>query len=115
LDESGAEDASVAGDLQKLPSVPKLDSDCESISTATSRTDNLLINWLQESLKLVVKDHSVVESLAVCAELVLYDESTVAEERLQSTLDMLRAEGIPEDVLLEFACHIADDLGIGSM
>mmetsp|Transcript_86839 Transcript_86839/g.172389 ORF Transcript_86839/g.172389 Transcript_86839/m.172389 type:complete len:410 (-) Transcript_86839:453-1682(-) len=109
-----SEDVSVPADLQKLPAVPNLDSDSESISTSTSRTDNLLIKWLQDALKEAMQDTYAAESLALCADLVLSDESTPAEERLEGTVDMLRAEGVPEDMLLVLACHIADHFSIES-
>jgi len=61
-----------------------------------------------------MQDTSAAESLAVCADLVLSDESTPADERLEGTVDMLRAEGVPEDMLLVLACHIADHFSIES-
>lgn len=115
LEETPASDLDVSDELHKSPSTPPMNSDSESASTAISRTQNVVVNWLQEALNVAVADPVTAESLALCAELVLFDESTSPEERLQNTLDMLYGEGVPEDVLLELTCHFHDYLGSEAM
>mmetsp|Transcript_19704 Transcript_19704/g.55531 ORF Transcript_19704/g.55531 Transcript_19704/m.55531 type:complete len:393 (+) Transcript_19704:406-1584(+) len=114
LEEPGSEDEGAPADPRKPLPAPAADSESESVSTATSRTENLLVGWLQAALKVALQDATAAESLAACAEIVLFDESTPAEERLESTLEMLRGEGVPEEVLLELACHVTDHFGLES-
>lgn len=115
LEEEDPEETSPGFEEQKPPAAPAADSDCDTVSTATSQTDNVLIRWLREALKPTLQDVVAAESLALCAELVLFEEMTPVEERLDSALEMLRAEGVPEDVLIELACHVTDHFGICSL
>eukprot|EP00930_Biecheleria_cincta_P050556 TRINITY_DN35743_c0_g1_i1.p1 TRINITY_DN35743_c0_g1~~TRINITY_DN35743_c0_g1_i1.p1 ORF type:complete len:264 (-),score=51.86 TRINITY_DN35743_c0_g1_i1:98-889(-) len=108
LEEPVESDQSIPLEMQKLPPTPPEDPDCESVSTASSHTSSLLLSWLQEALKASLQDASVAESLAICADVVLSDESCSAEERLESVVEMLREEGVPDEVLTEFACHLRD-------
>jgi len=115
LEEEDPADTSPGFEEQKPPAAQATDSDCDTVSTATSQTDNLLIRWLREALKPALRDVVAAESLALCAELVLFEETTPVEERFDSAVEMLRAEGVPEDVLIELACHVTDHFGICSL
>lgn len=77
----------------------------EDVSTAASET--LLMRWLEEALSSYV-DATTAESLAICADVILSDENSSFEERTEMALEMLRAEGVNEDILAEFSCHISD-------
>mmetsp|Transcript_114922 Transcript_114922/g.199150 ORF Transcript_114922/g.199150 Transcript_114922/m.199150 type:complete len:479 (-) Transcript_114922:385-1821(-) len=88
------------------------ESDAETISTTASKTDNVLLQWLEGALKHALKDASTANALTVCAEVILSDESTDAGERLQNTIDMLREEAVPESVLVELSVHISDLLEV---
>jgi len=93
---------------------PGDESDDGTISTAASKSDDLLLQWLEETLKHALKDSSAAEALTMCADVILSDDSTPAEERLQNTTDMLRGEGVPEEVLSELTVHAVDILEVGS-
>jgi len=90
------------------------EAEIDSISTAASSPDNPVTRWLQGALATTMKDPIIAESLAICADLVLSDVTTDADERMENVVGMLRAEGVPEDVLLELACHIADQVSLHS-
>lgn len=84
-------------------------SDCGSASTAASRSDFQLLEWLQGALQQTLQDASAAESLAMCADVVLFGgDATTDLERLEGACEMLRGEGVPEDVLLELTCHVSD-------
>jgi len=84
-------------------------SDCESVSTATSGSDVLLLKWLESSLKRALQDAAAAESLTMCADVLLFDANAATDqERLDTTVEMLRGEGVSEDVLAELVCHVAD-------
>jgi len=87
------------------------DIDIESNSTAPSEVDSLLHNWLIDALTQAVHDAAVVESLAIGVELVLFDDTLELEERMENTLELLREEGISEDILAELVCHVTDHFG----
>lgn len=108
LEEPPESDQSIPSESQKPAAVPPLEPDCESVSTATSHTSSLLLSWLQDVLKVSLQDASAAESLAMCADVVLSDESCSLEDRLENVVEMLREEGAPDDVLLELACHVRD-------
>mmetsp|Transcript_126443 Transcript_126443/g.393538 ORF Transcript_126443/g.393538 Transcript_126443/m.393538 type:complete len:421 (-) Transcript_126443:138-1400(-) len=110
LQEPSPVDPFMPAELEKLPSIPQEESDCDVASTAASEADGLLLRWLRQVLSPALGDAAAAEALATCAELVLLDESTPPRERIVSTLEMLRGEGIPEDVLAELACHATDEL-----
>merc|ERR1711976_559630 len=84
--------------------------DGDSVSTDAPSSDNPLIQWLQEVLVKTMKDATAAESLAMCADLVLSDETTDLAERIENVVEMLRAEDVSEGVLLELSCHLADHL-----
>jgi len=86
--------------------------DGDSVSTDAPSSDNPLIQWLQEVLAKTMKDATVAESLAMCADLVLFDETTDLAERLENVVEMLWAEDVSEEVLLELSCHMADHLSM---
>merc|ERR1712150_258696 len=88
------------------------EAETDSVSTAAPSPDNLLIQWLQGALATTMQDATVAESLATCADLVLCDGTTDPEERLENVVDMLRTEGVPEEVLLELSCHVADHMSL---
>lgn len=77
----------------------------EDVSTAASET--LLMRWLEEALSSQV-DATTAESLAICADVILSDDNSSVEERTEMALEMLRLEGVNEDILAEFSCHIND-------
>lgn len=83
-------------------------SDDDTISTAASRSDDLLLQWLEGALNHALKDPSAAEALTMCADAILSDDSTTVEERLHNTVDMLCGEGVPEEVLSELIVHIRD-------
>lgn len=87
-------------------------ADCDSSRTAPSETDDLFRNWLVESLALDVPDPAAAESLAICTEVVLFDDTVPFEERLVNVLEMLRGEGVCEEVLVELGCHASDLFGV---
>lgn len=84
-----------------------VDSEAETAS-GNGGNDEPLLGWLEGALEAALKDAAAAKALAVCAELVLFDEGTEVEERLEALWEMLRAEGVPEGVLAELACHAAD-------
>jgi len=85
------------------------ESDCETVSTATSQSGAVLLRWLETALKHSLCDDAAAESLAMCAEVLLFDGSgSISEESLGNTIDTLRAQEVPDEVLAEFACHAAD-------
>mmetsp|Transcript_49960 Transcript_49960/g.149220 ORF Transcript_49960/g.149220 Transcript_49960/m.149220 type:complete len:365 (-) Transcript_49960:304-1398(-) len=116
LEEAGSEHERPAPAPEKALAAPAMedDADRESVSTAASQADSVLLGWLRRTLQATMQDKLAVDSLVMCAEVVLSDESTPAQERVESALEMLRGEGAPEDVLLEFACHATDHLGAES-
>lgn len=89
-----------------------LDSDNESNTTAPSEADTLLRKWLADVLSVSLHDTVAAESLAIGFELVLFDETLPVEERLENAVEMLRGEGIAEDVLNELVFHVADHFGM---
>jgi hypothetical protein len=91
----------------------ELEEDCESNSTAPSEAESVLHKWLVEALQLTLQDTLVAESLAVGAELILFDDAVDLSERLQTAVDMLRGEGVQEDVLMELTYHVSDYFGVG--
>jgi len=93
---------------------PGDESDDSTISTVASKSDDLLLQWLEAALKHALKDSSAAEALTTCADVILSDDSTTADERLQNTIDMLRGEGVPEEVLSELSVHIIDFLEVRS-
>jgi len=101
-------------ELQKPPPSPPLvamteESDCETASTATSRSGAVLLRWLEAALKHSLGDDTAAESLTMCVDVVLFDGTTpINEESLDSAVEMLRGEAVSEEVLVEFACHAAD-------
>jgi len=115
LEAATEEEESPAEDPQKThaaaPAGPA-DADSDAASTAASRTDraDCLSVWLQGVLQAALQDASAAESLAMCAEVVLFDESTPAEERVESAVEMLRGEGVPDGVLAELTCRALDRL-----
>mmetsp|Transcript_22168 Transcript_22168/g.39876 ORF Transcript_22168/g.39876 Transcript_22168/m.39876 type:complete len:432 (-) Transcript_22168:355-1650(-) len=86
---------------------PCHDADSDTSTTISAHSDAVLLQWLEEVLKLTVDDASA-ESLAICAGLLLFSEEGSLTERVTQTQDMLRAEGIPEDVLMEVKFHATD-------
>lgn len=88
------------------------DSDCESHSTVASTTNSLLYNWLVQALSRSLQDKAAGESLAMGAELVIFDDTLGVEERLEVATEMLRGEGVSEEVLSEFACHVFDHFDV---
>jgi len=94
--------------LAAAAGLEKPSSEAETASTAPSQPDAGLLQWLEGALAQALGDGAAAAALAVCAEVVLGDETAAPGERLESTLEMLRAEGVPADVLAEFACHAAD-------
>jgi len=83
-------------------------SECGSASTAASRSGSLLVQWLSSALKTALQDEAAAESLTMCAEVVLLEESTELEERLESCVEMLRDQGVPEELLMELQYHTYD-------
>lgn len=86
-------------------------SDGDGRSTAPSEADNALRNWLNEALALALQDTAAAESLATGSELVIFDDTLAIEERVEAVTEMLRGEGVPEEVLIELAMHIFDHFG----
>merc|ERR1711976_1123284 len=84
------------------------ESDASTTSTTASKSDDLLLRWLEGALNRALNDSSAAEALTMCADVILSDDSSTLEERLQNTIDMLRAEGVAEEVLSEFSVHIFD-------
>jgi len=85
-----------------------VDSDSESTASAPSEARSLLHDWLLPFLAQVFEDSVVAEALAIGVDIVLFDNTVPFEERLETVKDMLRGEGISEDVLAELACHVSD-------
>lgn len=88
------------------------DSDNESITTAPSEADTLLHKWLADVLSASLSDTVAANCLAIGTELVLFDETLPVEERLENASEMLRGEGVSEDVLNELAFHVNDHFGM---
>lgn len=86
------------------------ESDASTTSTTASKSDDLLLQWLEGALKRALNDSSAAEALTMCADVILSDDSSTVEERLQNTTDMLRGEGVAEEVLSELSVHIVDIL-----
>merc|ERR1712039_441736 len=96
--------ASAQGDLL----VALLEDD--RASTVPSETDTRFHDWLVEALSLDIVSAASVESLVVCTEVILFDDAIPCDERVQTAIDMLRAEGVREEVFLELSLHAADML-----
>merc|ERR1712039_411590 len=96
--------ASAQGDLL----VALLEDD--RASTVPSETDTRFHDWLVEALSLDINSAASVESLVVCTEVILFDNSLPLDERIQNAMDMLRAEGLREEMLLELSLHASDML-----
>jgi len=96
---------------RKPPSAPVevVESDGDTVSTATPRSGTVLLRWLEEALKRSLGDDAAAESLTMCVDVLLFDgAAAINEECIDSAVDMLRDEGVPDDVLVELACHAAD-------
>jgi len=87
---------------------PSDDSDDNTISTTASKSDDLLLQWLEGALKHSLKDSSAAEALTICVGVILSDDGTTPDERLQNATDILRTEGVPEELLSELSVHIVD-------
>lgn len=98
--------------IESCAAQDEMESDVETVSTVASKSDNVLLQWLESALQHTLKDSSAAEALTTCTDLILSDESTTVEERLHNTTDMLRGEGVPEDLLAELSLHISDFLDI---
>jgi len=68
---------------------------------------DVFLRWLEEALKQSHDDASA-ESLAICASVILASEEGSLHQRIAQTLEMLSAEGIQEDVLIEVELHATD-------
>jgi len=55
-----------------------------------------------------LQDIAAAEALAIGTELVLCDDALEIEERIENAVQMLRDEGVHEDVLMELSVHAAD-------
>merc|ERR1712187_545329 len=84
------------------------ESDASTTSTTASKSDDLLLQWLEGALKRALNDSSAAEALTMCADVILSDDTTTAEERLENTIAMLRGERVPEGVLSELSVHILE-------
>lgn len=111
-DDDDHDDEALAEKPRKPTSTPlEVESDGETASTATSQsaTMSMLLRWLEEALKRSLSDDATAESLTMCVEVLLSDGTeAIGEGCLDSAVDMLREEGVAEEVLAEFACHVAD-------
>lgn len=90
------------------PSSHEVESESDTNSTAPSQSDGLLKTWLVQALTTAFQDTAAAECLAIGADLIISDDSSSVEERLDAVVDMLRGEGVPEDVLSELNCHLCD-------
>lgn len=106
LDDTFTEDVHTPIVLRNISD--EVESDLESTSTAASKSDNFLLQWLEGALMHTVKDACEAKALAMTAEVILADDSTSVEERLHNTTEVLRAEGVSEEVLLELSLHMSD-------
>lgn len=86
--------------------------ECDSASTVPSETDARFRDWLVEALALDILSEDAVDSLVVCTEVVLFEDTLPFDERVHNVLEMLRAEGVREEVLLELSLHVSDMLGL---
>lgn len=106
------EDEPPAEEPVKLPSAAAasdMGSDSETASTATSRSGDVLLRWLQEALKRGLRDDAAAEALTMCVDVLLFDgAAAMNRECLDDAVEMLRGEGVPDEVLVEFACHATD-------
>jgi len=65
----------------------------------TSRDEPRILTWLRSALQYSTD----AEALVACAAVMLHDESSSLEERVVQTVELLRAEGVQEGVLIELA------------
>lgn len=119
LDVLEAEEDVVADDsVPVLPCEPltrcksdPTESDEEKASTVASETagNAEILQWIEAALVRALRDTVAAESLTACADVILFGGDGVADaERLESTVEMLRDEGVPDDVLAELVCHVTD-------
>eukprot|EP00928_Gymnodinium_smaydae_P084521 TRINITY_DN6778_c0_g2_i2.p1 TRINITY_DN6778_c0_g2~~TRINITY_DN6778_c0_g2_i2.p1 ORF type:complete len:377 (+),score=52.69 TRINITY_DN6778_c0_g2_i2:363-1493(+) len=86
------------------------DSDDTSTNASTVAIDAVFFEWLEDTLKHEL-DEASAASLVICAEVILSDTTSSAEERISRTVELLRDEGISEATLLGVQFH-ATDLGL---
>lgn len=84
------------------------DSDDASTTAAPSEARSRLHDWLLPVLAQAFGDSVAAEAIAIGVDVVLCDETLPMEERMEAVHDMLRGEGISEDVLAELSCHVCD-------
>lgn len=108
----GSDQSGLARTLLEVASVPSgVHSDTDDdTSTAPSMSSNMFLQWLTIALSSSMKDAIAAESLVICADLVLADCSLPPEERIESAVEILRAEGVGEDLLDEIVVHAWDEL-----
>merc|ERR1711953_921081 len=80
--------ASAQGDLM----VALLEDD--RASTVPSETDTRFHDWLVEALALDILSAASVDSLVVCTELLLFDDTLPFDERVHNVSEILRADGV---------------------
>jgi len=89
---------------QKPMSSDHEDSDHDTLSTVDSpRSGDQLFIWFQGALNMALADPMASESLVACAQVMLAADTGSHEEVVIQTVDLLRAENVPEDLLAEFA------------
>lgn len=94
--------------VEEVSPTKQADLECDSNSTAPSEADGVFHKWLLEALAHSLQDIAAAEALAIGTELVLCDDALEIEERIENALQMLRDEGVHEDVLMELSVHAAD-------
>jgi len=87
------------------------DADARDDTSDVSTTDDenesgpvaVLSTWLKNRLSVVLNDVASAESLAACVEvLLLYNDEPIVERIVQS-VDLLREQDVPEEVLTDFS------------
>lgn len=115
------EDDNVVCDSTELPIAGSLarwkcaepegaDSDEASVSTAEPQTEgsSSVVQWMRTAFERALHDEVAAESLTACAEVLLFGSEGPDAESLEATVEVLRGEGVPDEILAELVCHVTD-------
>mmetsp|Transcript_42795 Transcript_42795/g.124414 ORF Transcript_42795/g.124414 Transcript_42795/m.124414 type:complete len:105 (-) Transcript_42795:259-573(-) len=85
----------------------EVDQATTAASSPRAGSEPALLQWLRTALS-VTKDCAAADSLLICAEIILFDDSMPLQDRIESVSEALKGEGVADEVLVELAIHIAD-------